>query len=87
MCDVAEPFLFFVVKHTRGKDQDKSDASDHRASYDTCVIVCEMTKMSDEIRLKRTFPRGLSYVFPALLPDQDDLWFTCMREHYIQSIS
>lgn len=32
-CDVvAEPFFcgkFFEVKHTRGKDQDESDASDH----------------------------------------------------------
>lgn len=56
----AAPFLFFVVKHNRGEDQDQSDASDHRTSYDSCKIVgrilCKMTKMLDEIRLRKTFP-------------------------------
>lgn len=60
VCDVAaQPFLFFVVKHTHGKDQDKSDASDQRTSYDTCEIVCKMTKMFDEIRLEKTFPQSI----------------------------
>lgn len=83
VCDVAaQPFLFFVVKHTHGKDQDKSDASDQRTSYDTCEIVCKMTKMFDEIRLEKTFPPEYClYIFQALLPDRDYLWFKCMYEH------